>query len=170
MQSVWAAPRCAAKREGGKIQPKDRKGCESKSSRGDQSTQHVLGQFIKMAKIIKSIPLLLTRRHCRKELIAHSEPNGVPLSDTLVWTVQEDAAGLHLLWSHLWALGPRAVTKEVTNFSLKSMTNVELDVSLPCISGQARLSHLSRLEEGKGQDFYFVLLFAGWSRVASAGV
>lgn len=24
---------------------------------------------------------------------------------TLVWTVQEDRAGLHLLWSHLWALG-----------------------------------------------------------------
>lgn len=46
MQSVWAAPRCAANCEGKKIQPQDGKGCESKSSRGDQSTQHVLGQFI----------------------------------------------------------------------------------------------------------------------------
>lgn len=41
--------------------------------KGERSTQHILGQFVKMAEIVKSIPLLLTRCHCRNELIAHRE-------------------------------------------------------------------------------------------------
>lgn len=53
---------------------------------------------------------------------------------------------------------------------MKSMTNMEFDISLPCVQGQARFTFLSHLEEGKGQDFGFVLLFAGWNSVATAGV
>lgn len=93
--------------------------------------------FIKMAKIIKSIPLLLTRCHCRNELIAHSEPNGVVFSDR----------GLHLGLDcarsqcrsspvvipslSIRTLTPRAISKKVDNFSLTSVTNLEFDVSLP---------------------------------------
>lgn len=35
-----------------------------------------------MAKIIKSIPLLLIRCHCRNNLVTHNDLNGIPFSDT----------------------------------------------------------------------------------------
>lgn len=115
-----------------------------------------------MAKIIKSIPLLLTRCHCRNELIAHREPNCVSLSDTELDLDLDSARGqcrsspFVIPSLSIRAFKPQTITKKVTNLSLKSMTNVEFEVCLMCMWGKISLIYPTVLpRSGNGQDIGF---------------